>query len=211
MNTTAAAPPIPEGFRRKNNGTLVPEETIRPIDLARDGLVQEIVAKARTMSGAIGEFKAEVMDSVQAFVELSAGEYGVQLGGAKGNVTLTSFDGRYKVLRAIQEHQAFDERLQAAKALIDACFADWTADARPEIKALIDRAFEIDQEGRVNVGRVLALRRIDIADERWQRAMKAIGESLLVVGSKSYIRVYERVGNSEAWRQIPLDVAGASS
>jgi hypothetical protein len=29
---------------------------------------------------------------------------------------------------------AFDERLQAAKSLIDQCLADWTEDARQELK-----------------------------------------------------------------------------
>lgn len=199
---------IPPGYRRDASKRLIHEDMIRPIDKARDELVLEIVAKARAMSVTLGEFKAEAMDSVQAFVELSAGEYGVQLGGRKGNVTLLSFDGRLKLIRAIQEHQTFDERLQAAKALIDECFNDWTSDARPEVKALIDQAFDVDKQGNINVGRVLALRRINITDDRWQRAMQAIGEAIQVVGSKSYIRVYERIGSSDQWKQIPLDVAG---
>ena len=37
----------------------------------------------------------------------------------KGNVTLTSYDGKYKIQRAIAEYLHFDERLQVAKELID--------------------------------------------------------------------------------------------
>ena len=37
--------------------------------------------------------------------------------------------------------------------------------------------------------------------------MQAIGESLQVVGSKSYIRLYERVGESDKYQLISLDVA----
>ena len=59
------------------------------------------------------------MNDVQAFVELSAEQYGAKLGGIKGNVTLTSYDGKYKIQRAIAEYLHFDERLQVAKELID--------------------------------------------------------------------------------------------
>ncbi|ECZ4733075.1 DUF3164 family protein, partial [Salmonella enterica] len=53
-----------------------------------------------------------------------------------------------------------------------------------------------------------ALRRLDITDERWLKAMDAIGEAVQVVGSRSYIRVYERVGDSDQYRPIALDIAG---
>ncbi|WP_251280165.1 DUF3164 family protein, partial [Enterobacter hormaechei] len=90
---------------------------------------------------------------------------------------LYSYDGRYKVQRAMQDRIAFDERLQAAKSLIDECLADWTENARPEIRAIITRAFQTEKEGEVNTGAVLALRRLDITDARWVKAMEAIGEA----------------------------------
>ena len=68
-------------------------------------------------------------------------------------------------------------------------------------------AFQTDKEGKINTGRVLALRRLDIRDEKWQKAMLAIGESLQVVGSKEYVRFYERIGNTDQYRPISLDVA----
>lgn len=199
----------PTGYKHDGQGRLVPIETIKPIDLARDDLVQQLVEEARVASCALGAFKSKAFDDIQAFVELSAEQYGAKLGGQKGNVTLMSFDGRYKILRACQDNITFDERLQAAKALIDECLRDWTKDTGPEVRALIDRAFEVNKEGKLNEGRILALRRVEIKDARWKRAMDAIGESVQVVGSKSYIRVYERVGNSDRYEPIPLDVAGA--
>ena len=45
-------------------------------------------------------------------------------------------------------------------------------------------------------------------DERWQRAMQAIGDACQVVGSKSYIRVYQRVGDTDQYEPISLDIAG---
>ena len=200
--------PIPEGFRQDAQGRLVPEVLIKPIDLARDELVQEIIQKAKAVSRTIAEFKAGTFGDIEAFVQLSAEQYRVRLGGKKGNVQLLSFDGRYKVLRANQENIAFDERLQAAKDLIDQCLTEWTEGARSELRALINDAFRVDQAGNIRTGQVLSLHRLAIDDPRWQEAMLAIAEAVQVVGSKSYVRVYERDSQGE-YRPIALDIAGA--
>lgn len=198
---------IPEGYRIDAQGRMIPIDTIKPIDLARDELVQEIVSKAKEQSSGLSVFKNTVFADIQSFIELSAEQYGAKVGGKKGNVTLMSFDGKYKIQRACQEHIQFDERLQAAKALIDECLVDWTSKASHEIRVLIDGAFEVNKEGQLNTGRILALRRVDIKDKRWLKAMEAIGESIQIVGSKTYIRVYERQGDTDQYLPISLDVA----
>lgn len=198
----------PAGYWVDAKGVLTPEHLIKPIDKARDQLVGEIVGRAIALNKALAEFKLAGFGDIAAFVDLSANEYGVNVGGKKGNVTLHTFDGRFKIQRAMQDRIAFDERLQAAKALIDQCLTDWTEGASPEIRAIINRAFQTEKEGEVNTGAVLALRRLDITDERWIKAMDAIGEAVQIVGSRSYIRVYERVGDSDQYRPISLDIAG---
>ncbi|WP_036769227.1 DUF3164 family protein [Photorhabdus australis] len=198
----------PESYWVDVKGVLTPVSIIKAIDLERDNLVGEIVEQAITVNSALAELKLRAFADIQAFVDLSAEKYGATKGGKKGNVTLYSYDGRFKIQRAMQDRIAFDERLQAAKSLIDACLVDWTEGARPEIHALINQAFSTDKEGDINTGRVLALRRLDIDDERWNKAMVAIGEALQVIGSKSYIRVYERVGDTDQYKPIPLDIAG---
>ncbi|MGK3122880.1 DUF3164 family protein [Candidatus Pantoea formicae] len=198
----------PEGYWVDAKGVLTPVSLIKDIDRTRDNLVQEIIGRALGLNKALSEFKLAGFADIGAFVDLSANEYGVTLGGKKGNVTLYSFDGRYKIQRAMQDRIAFDERLQAAKTLIDECLADWIEGARPEIHTIINRAFQTEKEGEVNTGAVLALRRLEIDDARWAKAMLAIGEAVQVVGSRSYIRVYERVGDSDQYRPISLDLSG---
>lgn len=200
---------VPDGYKMDAQGRLVPIDSIRPIDSTRDELVVELVTKAKLMSETLATMKAEFFSHIDGFVALSAAQYGASLGGKKGNVTLHSFDGRFKVVAATAEHINFDERLQAAKSLIDQCITDWSSGSRPEIKALVNQAFQTDKEGRINTGRVLGLRRLDITDKRWLAAMKAIGESTQVVSTKRYVRFYERVGDSETYRAISLDVANA--
>lgn len=205
MTATAT---IPAGYRRDAQGRLISEEQIKPVDKLRDELVLALVERARATHDALVQYKAAAFGEIEAFLDLSAQEYGAKLGGKKGNVSLLSFDGKYKIQRAIHESIAFDERLQAARALIDECLREWTEGARPELATLVNDAFRVDTKGEIRTARVLALRRLDITDARWLRAMDAIGDACQVVGSKSYIRVYERIGDSDQYRPISLDIAG---
>ncbi|KOP35029.1 sulfate transporter, partial [Xenorhabdus sp. GDc328] len=129
--TTISAP---DGYWIDAKGVLTPIEIIKEIDFERDALVGELVQFAFKVNEALEELKLRAFADIQAFVDLSAEKYGSVKGGKKGNVTLYSYDGRFKIQRAMQDRIAFDERLQAAKALIDECLADWTVDARPEIQ-----------------------------------------------------------------------------
>jgi hypothetical protein len=196
---------IPEGLKLAADGTYHPISKIKPIDLARDELVLQMVAEAKHVNSEIAEFKQGVFADILAFVDLSAEQYDVKLGGKKGNVTLYSFDGRYKVQLAISETLVFDERLQAAKALIDSCINSWNMDDNARV--LINDAFRVDKEGKINTGRVLGLHRLNIQDDAWKKAMQAIGDSVQVAGSKRYVRFYERVGDSEKYEAIRLDIA----
>ncbi|MFX2607038.1 DUF3164 family protein [Enterobacter mori] len=200
--------PAQEGYWVDARGALVPVGVIKEMDRDRDALVGELVERAVAASAVLLDLKLRAFADIQAFIDLSAEKYGAIKGGKKGNATFYTFDGRFKIQRAMQDRIALDERIQTAKALIDECLADWTEDARPELKVIVNEAFDTDKEGNINTGRVLALRRYDIEDPRWKQAMTAIGEAVQVVGSRSYIRVYERVGDSDQYRPIPLDIAG---
>lgn len=202
-----ATPEVQAGFWQDAQGRLVPVGMIKPVDQERDRLVRELVNGAIAINNTMAKFKATAFGDVRAFIEMSFEEYGAKVGGKKGNVTLLTYDGRYKLQIAVQDSISFDERLQAARSLIDECLAEWTEGARPEVVTLVNDAFRTDTKGEIRTARVLALRRLEIADERWQRAMKAIGEACLVTSSKEYLRLYERVGDSDEYLPISLDMA----
>lgn len=189
-------------------GHLVPLDRVDEIDRLRDDTVMEIVQRARALSGRLADEKNGMLDDIAAFIALSAEKYGAKIGGEKGNVTLTSYDGKYKIQRAMQDRIIFDERLQAARELINDCLRDWTEGANNNLRAIIDAAWEVDKEGNVSTSRILGLRRIKVDDERWERAMAALMDSIQVLYSKSFVRVYERTTHDE-WRIIPLDIAKA--
>jgi len=209
MTTTQIPIGPPPGYWRDAKGNLIRDELVRPLDKEADAVVRRIVAEGYKVRDTLTAFKAMAFAEVSALVELTAEQYDAKIGGDKGNVTLHTFDGRYKLQRANSDAITFDQRLVAAKALIDECLAEWTVGARPEVQTIINDAFQTDKEGNISVGKVLSLRRLEIKDSRWQQAMLAISEATLVIGSKSYIRIYERSEATGKYLPIALDVAGA--
>lgn len=197
---------IPDGYMQDRAGRLVLIEWVTPREMICNDLVRELAAEAAELNKRLLAFKQRAHAEIAAFVELSASEYGVAMGGKKGNVTLYSYDGSLKVERSYQERIQFDERLLIAKELIDRCIRRWADGANQFIQQLVADAFQTDREGHVSTSRVSGLRRHKFDDDDWKKAMDAISDAMQVVDSKGYIRVYERAGNADAWRPIPLKI-----
>lgn len=83
---------------------------------------------------------------------------------------------------------------------------EWTKDSNDELKTLVTSAFNVDKLGNLSTHRIMALKRYDIQHEKWQEAMKAISDSLQVIDSKSYIRVYEQ-DQDGTYKILSLDFA----
>jgi hypothetical protein len=207
--TDVQLPPagVPAGYWQDAQGNLIPEGKIKAIDKLRDQLVRELCNQARQQSETLARFKLLCMTEVADFVALSLDQYGVKTGGTKGNITLTSFDGRFKLVRQMQDHIVFGEQLMAAKELIDQCVHEWAAGANDNIRALVSHAFQADKEGKINTARVLGLRRLEIQDGKWRQAMQAIADSMQTASTKPYIRFYQRDEQSGEYLPISLDVA----
>lgn len=183
---------------------LIPVAAIKPVDLLRDETVTGIANKVLALNSVMKAEKEALFSLVYDFLELSANEYDTKYGGKKGNVSLPSFDGRYKVQIAMSDNVVFDERLQIAKNLIDECIGEWSAGSATEIMTLVNDAFQVDREGQVSTYRVLALRRHDFDHPKWLKAMEAISDAMQVTSTTEYIRVYERDEHGK-YQQIPLD------
>ena len=197
---------IPEGYMRNGQGHLVPADLVSDLEKARNQLVLETVGIFKIQQAILSAMKKDVLGDIGAFVEMSAEQYDTRIGGKKGNLQLLSFDGNYKIQMQVSEYITFDERLQVAKTLIDECIHAWSGGADSKILVLVNDAFQVDKEGKVSTARILGLRRLDINDDKWQQAMKAIADSIQYTGSKTYVRVYERVGEDQ-WKCITLDFA----
>jgi len=193
-------------FMTDSQGRQVPAGLVSEIDKLRDQTVRGIADEAMKMKQVLLDFKRRIRDDIYAFVEISASRYGKPWGGNKGNITLTTYDGKYRLVVAINEKIVFDERLQVARELIGGCIEKWSEGSRSEIRILVQDAFQTDKAGKLNTARILGLRRLEISDPDWLKAMAAISDSIQVSGSKQYLRFYERDEQGE-YVQIPLDVA----
>ena len=197
----------PAGYWQDQHGNLVPDAKVKDIDKLRHQVVTDLCLMAKERSAALGKFKLDAMQEVAALVSTSMEQYGVKSGGNKGNITLVSFDGKYKLVRQMQDHIVFGEQLMAAKELIDECVQEWSEGANDNIRVLVSHAFQTDREGKINTGRVLALRRLAIKDEKWQQAMQAIADSMQTASTTPYVRFYERDEGTGEYKAISLDVA----
>lgn len=203
------APPVPDGYMMDGAGRLVPVGVIKPEHLLEDELVREIARKAAEASAVLQAFKFAAFADITALVDLLHQQYGAAKGGAKGNLTLNSFDGAFRVQVAIGDHLSFGPELQAAKTLIDTCLKRWTEGANINLQAIIDDAFDVGKEGKLRVDRILGLKRLAITDEEWVQAMTAISDAVRVVSSRRYVRIYHRDHREAPYVQVPLDLANA--
>ncbi len=196
-----------DNYRTNSSGHLVPVESIKTIDLLRDDTVTRIIANAKIQQEQMAAFKQQTMSDINTFVNLSAEEYGIKWGGKRGNLTLSSYDGKYKVQLAVSDTLSFDERLQIAKQLVDECIHEWTAGSNANVRALIEHAFQTDKQGKLNTARIFGLMRLDMEGEKWALAMVALKDSIVPASTCEYLRLYERVENTDKYQQITMDIS----
>jgi hypothetical protein len=198
---------IPAGFMEDTHGRLVPESQVREQDKLIDMAVNDLAQDAIDIHNRLKAFKARALDDIANLIQIAADRYEVIIGGKKGNISLCTYNGRYKVQRVYAERIAFGPELEAARELFTRCIDRWTADASVNIRALVDRAFKANNNGQVKTAELLGLIRLEIDDSEWQLAIEALKDSIQTTGTTVYVRVYERIGDSDKYRQIPLDLA----
>lgn len=217
LNMTTTFQPVPDGRReidgvtymQDGQGSWVPLSLVKAQDQLQDETVRKVMGYAIPLSDQVARFKAHTFDDLSAFEAILTQEYQSKVGGAKGNKTLMSFDGLYKVTVQVADNITFGPELQIAKGLVDECLNEWSAGARDEIRTIVTRAFNTDKEGQINRAEIFMLLRLEIGDARWKRAMQAIRDAIRVVGAKTYVRCYRRPAQDAAWEAVTIDLAKA--
>lgn len=198
---------IPDGYMQNASGHLVPENKVREHDKLRDACARELAAEAIELNARLAAFKARALGDIDDLVAVAAERYDVHIGGKKGNVTISTYDGAYRVQRTYAERLEFTEEIEAAKQLINDCILRWSEGANDNIRVLVDRAFRTDKQGQMRTNAVLELLRLDIEDTDWQQAMTALKDSIQTAGTAVYVRVYQRLEDRDEYVAVPLDLA----
>lgn len=199
----------PAGYMRNRKGHLVEETLIDPYDLEMDAFVKKHTQRAFEIQKTMREFKLAVYEDCLAFQELLAEKYEAKIGGSKGGVSFTSFDGQHQIRISVQDRTVLGPELKVAETLIKECANEWAEGASPELKIIVHTVFETDKEGNISTGKILKFRRdykSASADIRWQNAMDAIGDAINVIGSKTYLNFKKRNGEGK-YQDIPLSIA----
>ena len=195
-------------FMRDGKGNLIGLGQIKAQRLLEDEMVRKVMYFARELSDQVRRFKGHTFADLAAFQSLLEQQYGAKAGGAKGNVTFSTFDDSMRVEVKIADQIAFGPELQAAKRLVDECLREWGADSHEMIRSLVNKVFSVEKEGQINRGELFSLLAIEHSDERWQRAMDAIRDSIRVIGTKAYLRFRVR-DDQGAWSTVTIDLAAA--
>ena len=203
MNTTPTSPSSPAGYREDPKGNLVAERNIHPRDLLADQLVRDLIGRVQDAAQFAADLKRDLLGDVSAYVQLVAADYGAVVTGADGSLSLTTYDGRLKIERARADRIVVGPEIIAAEALVREIL-DEIVD--PVAKPIATRAFSRHRKtGELSAAKLIQLAGIEIDDDRWRSAQKAIKDALQVTGSVTYFRAYCRADPDKPWEQIPLD------
>ena len=189
-----------------DKGRPIPEEYIQPQDKKRDRMVESIIKRVSKLSAKLASEKTEIVAAIEKYLKELAKDNKVRENW-KGNIIIYNFSQNLCIERRINETISFDERLQMVKTTIDKWLNDRLKNIDELIAKVISQAFSVDKQGRINTAMLLKLRKLDIQDHEWKKAMELLDESIFVKSSKMALRF--RSKNTDvpdgAWSEIGLN------
>ena len=194
-----------EAYMTNSRGFKVPLSQVPESEQLKDNLVTQALSDVLELSRHVEAFKKRIFSDVQDLNGILAEKYHTEIGGTKGNISLTSFDGKSKVDVCIDDDITFGPEINHAKALITKCIEEELDGASDFIRNLVRDAFEVNSQGQYNKNRIFTLRkyRTSQSSDDWQNAMQALDDAVIHSESKTYMRFYQR-NEYGKWEQIPL-------
>lgn len=196
-------------YMADGKGGLRALENIPPMKKLQDEQVRMIFGFAFALSAQVSRFKGHAYEDLGALDALMMQDYGVTIGGPKGNRTYSTFDGLMKIEVRIQDRIAYGPEMQIAKAIFDKVLTARASGSDPLIRSIITNAFDTDKEGKINRTNVFVLLGIEDPDPEFQQGQKAIRAAMHVIGSKSYLRFQHREAHDAEWQTLTIDLANA--
>jgi len=188
---------VPDGYMKNSQGHLVPLAQVKEVDKIRNELVSKLVKEAKTIADQAQRFKDSCYTNIASFVELAAQEHGMEIGGGKGNLTITSYDGRYRICRANDDLIEFNESITIAREMFFKLIEEWAKESNSYIVAVVHNAFATDRNGHLSMAKILSLRSAPVDHPEWKKAIEIINQSIQVWQTKTYIRFYEKDENGK--------------
>lgn len=205
----AVKPPIDgDDYWMDRDGNKIKPGNIKPYERLRESTVREVAAEWKALHRKIAWLKRHGFDAVQMLLDTCAADYGVTLAGVKkGSCSLPTYDGSQMLQRTYKDRMKFDERINAAEELIREYLGEKKEALDDDTSAIIGIAFERNKEGELNRSMLIKLRSLNIADERWKKAMTIIAEAEVIVDAACYLMLHEADPTTGKWLPVPLDIA----
>ncbi|BBO84507.1 sulfate transporter [Desulfosarcina ovata subsp. sediminis] len=187
-------------------GNAVPVKYVGQFDKMSDRVVGKLSRRAKQLSEQLANFKGDIFAEIDSLITEMKALYGEDHRTDVGNKVLSDFSNTLKVEIKVNKILEFDQRISLAKEIIDECIKRWSKGGDEKVKLLVDHAFQVDKKGNLDRDRLLSLRKLEIRDTDWRKAMDIIADSLKVTGARSYVRFLAK-DDSGMWRTVPLDIA----
>ncbi len=187
-------------------GDAVPVRYVPKIEKLRDQAVEKLIKKAKKINEQLAKFRVEAFAEIEKYLQQTQKLYDVNERTAVGNKQLSNFSNNRKVEIQVAKFITLDDRLSLAKSLIDKCLTKWSEGANEKLKIVVMDAFRVDKRRQLDKEKILGLRKLDIKDADWKKAMGIIADSITVVSKKEYIRFSQKNEKGE-YKTIPLDIA----
>jgi len=187
------------------SGREIPASSLRPLVVLTHDTALDLVGRAVRLAEHNAAEKKGLFDDVDAYVALAFEQYRARVGGRRGGTVIATLGDTEKVEVSVADYQRVTSALPAAQSIINDILDDLTEGVGGDLRALVGNAFRRDAAGRINVDRVLELRRLDLQHPRWPDAVRAINDAVETAGSRSYIRFYRRENSEARWEQINLN------
>jgi hypothetical protein len=168
----------------------------------RDETAEKLVHKATVLSNAIKDFKMEVFSDMSGLYELLQ-EYSKRHADGKGNFTIESADGAYKIEFSRQMLGSFDERAdQAAAHIIDFVNSRFSGDleAQEMITGILERS-----KGKFDIKQIQKLYAMEAKfnDPNWIEGIRLFKEAWKPSETKDYTRFF--IKYKSEWKAVNLN------
>lgn len=168
----------------------------------RDKLLEQIYNKTIHIAYRMSMDKKNILEKIEKHINKS----GISLSEC-GNITLVNSEGTIKIQFVVQDYVIMDEKLEAAKKIIDGCIEKWSTGAKKKeyVAGIIKKAFNVEKKGAINKNSILKLTKLNIKDADWEKAMELILDSITIINKKQYMIIYERNSKNDKWERINLN------
>lgn len=192
-------------YYQKADGSLVPEDLVKPQDKLRDQTVYAIAEKLNNLLETMKTVKESCVADLAEYMKILAEDYGYKLDTLpSGSVSLTSYDGETKIAYANNEMISYNEGILVAKKLIDEYLEEAIKDSSEAVKSIVNAAFRMSQ-GKFDVKAIQKLRQVKIDDPRWIKAMAIIDDSRVVTPTNRSLRLYRKNKETSEMEMVNLN------